>query len=552
MRNSASIRHLVLLVVVLLAAEHAASAQAQSSVRHSEVSGTVVSKVDGHLLDRARVVLRDVSNPQQFESQITGHDGKFAFHNVHAGKYSLAGAKRGFISAAYDQHDEFSTAIVTGAALPTENLVLKLAPAGLISGNVLDEAGDPVRHATVTLYRNDHEEGVDQIRQSQSAQTDDLGAYEIPSLMPGTYFLSANAAPWYAIHRTSENQRQEDESSSNFDRSLDAAYPITYYADVTDPESATPIPIRGGERLQVDIHLNPVPSLRLLFHLPKDPDGRKGVAFPQFEQPGFEDASPIPTNVGAYSPPDGLLEVTGIPAGHYNIQFLGQGTNLEMNGVDITRSGEEIDATGAEPMAKLKVSVQIPGAASLPPGLAIGLRGKRRMLAGSRPLDDKGETEIEQLPAGTYEVMVFGRQTGYSIAHLSAEGAELDGHKVTVASGASASLSLSLGMGSVGVQGTAKRAGKPFAGAMVVLVPQNPEGNRDLFRRDQSDLDGTFTLRNVIPGSYTLLAIQDGWDLDWSQPGVISAYLKHGRAIQVGNSPGKPLHVTEAIEVVSK
>jgi hypothetical protein len=550
MRNIDSIRHVVALALMLLAGQLAASAQAQSFVLHYKVSGTVVSKIDGRPLDRARIMLRDVRNPQQFEVQITGPDGKFFFTRVHAGKYSLAGAKRGFISAAYDQHDEFSTAIVTGAGLPTENLVLKLAPAGLISGKVLDEAGEPVRHATVNLYRNDHEEGVDQIRQSNSVQTDDLGAYEIPSLMPGTYFLSANAALWYAIHRTSENLRQESESSANFDRSLDAAYPITYYADVTDPESATPIPIRGGERLQVDIHLNPVPSLLLLFHLLKDPEGH-GTTFPRLEQPGFGGGNVI-SSTGSYMPSDGLLEVTGVPAGHYNIRLQGPGTSLEMNGVDITRNGEEIDATGAEPMAKLKLSVQVPGAASLPPGLTIGLRGKGRMLAGVRPLDEKGETEFEQLPSGTYEVMVFGQQARYSIAHLSAEGAELDGHKITVASGASGSLSLTLGMGSVGVQGTAKHAGKPFAGAMVVLVPQNPEGNRDLFRRDQSDLDGTFSLRNVIPGSYTLLAIQNGWDLDWSQPGVISAYLKHGRAIQVGNSPGKPLNVTEPIEVVSK
>jgi hypothetical protein len=38
---------------------------------------------------------------------------------------------------------------------------------------------------------------------------------------------------------------------------------------------------------------------------------------------------------------------------------------------------------------------------------------------------------------------------------------------------------------------------------------------RDLFRRDQSDLDGTFSLHGVIPGTYTVVAIDNGWDLDW-------------------------------------
>jgi hypothetical protein len=47
---------------------------------------------------------------------------------------------------------------------------------------------------------------------------------------------------------------------------------------------------------------------------------------------------------------------------------------------------------------------------------------------------------------------------------------------------------------------------------------------------------------------YTILAIENGWDLDWSQPNVIAAYAKRGRAIQVGNQTG-PIKVAEAIEV---
>ena len=158
---------------------------------------------------------------------------------------------------------------------------------------------------------------------------------------------------------------------------------------------------------------------------------------------------------------------------------------------------------------------------------------------------------MRQIPAGSYEVSVFGGSKPYSISHISAEGAEVSGHSVTVPAGASVTLSLSLVQGNVEIEGTVKRAGKSFAGAMVVLVPKNSEGNRDLFRRDQSDLDGTFSLHSVIPGSYTLLAIENGWDLDWSEPGVIAAYLKRGRTIEVGNRPSQRL-LTEAIEVQSE
>ena len=35
--------------------------------------------------------------------------------------------------------------------------------------------------------------------------------------------------------------------------------------------------------------------------------------------------------------------------------------------------------------------------------------------------------------------------------------------------------------------------GKPLAGAMILLVPEDAEMNLPKFRRDQSDSDGTFT-----------------------------------------------------------
>ncbi len=68
---------------------------------------------------------------------------------------------------------------------------------------------------------------------------------------------------------------------------------------------------------------------------------------------------------------------------------------------------------------------------------------------------------------------------------------------------------------------------------MVVLVPQDPANNRVLFRRDQSDSDGTFSLQNVVPGRYTVIALQNGWDLEWSNPAVLAPYVKDGQSILV-------------------
>jgi hypothetical protein len=497
------------------------------------------------------VILRDTSAQDKFESLVTAEDGRFSFQNVPAGKYSLGGTKRGFITAGYDQHDQYSTAVVTGAGVDTESLILRLAPEAVISGKVLDETGEPVRHASVTAYFDDHSSGVDQIRQARATQTDDQGTYEFPSVNPGTYFVSAHAKPWYAIHpnsNASKSGRDNDAGASdNFDRSLDVAYPLTYYPDVTDAESAMPIPIRGGERIQVDIHLNPVPSLRVLFHVRGD--NNNGFHIPRLEQPSFDGSTFLESDSAQFVSP-GLVEISGVPAGHYNVRI--DGSSVQMNGVDFSKDGEEIDTTSAEALGSVKVSAQVRGETTLPARLTVGLRSARRPLSHWKEFDAKRNAELEQVPAGRYEILVWGPPKQYSIAQMSAEGSTLSGRTLTVSAGSSATVSLTLVSGSSRIDGTARRARKPFAGAMIVLVPNNPEVNRDLFRRDQSDLDGTFSLQNVVPGSYAVLAIENGWDLDWSQPGVIGAYVKHGKAIEVGQQSGRVLKLAEAIEVQAK
>jgi hypothetical protein len=294
--------------------------------------------------------------------------------------------------------------------------------------------------------------------------------------------------------------------------------------------------------------LNPVPSLRLLFRVPDN--GTHGYNFPQLEQSAFDGSTFIQSRgLNVVSP--GVMEITGIPAGRYNLHLNTAAGTVLMNGVDLTRDGEEIDASKSEATSSVKFSVRIAGA-TLPEHLSVGLCSGNRIITASQAVDAKGEAELQQVAAGRYEVLIFGPGTPYSVAHMSSEGAQVAGRALSVTAGSSPSVSLTLAAGSAEIQGTVTRAGRGFAGAMVVLVPKDPELGRDLFRRDQSDLDGTFALRGVIPGSYTLLAIENGWDLDWSQPGVIAAYLKRGWKIEVGDQSARPLTIEQPIELQSK
>lgn len=548
MRFSANV--ICWLVAAVVLSPSIASGQSKSptaggkSSPGDRVAGIVVSKADGHPLSRARVVLAGVKNRRIRESVITTDDGKFEFNGVPAGKYSLGGAHRGFISAGYDQHDQYASAIVTGAGIETDNLVLKLAPDAVISGRVLDETGEAVRQATVTLYIDDHSSGVHQIHASRGGRTNDLGVYELPSLNPGTYFLSVTAEPWYAIHP----ERDSSQSQGMVDPAVDVAYPVTYYPDVTEADDAAPISIHGGERLQLDVHLSPVPALRLVIHVPAAKGN--GTGFPQLEQTAFGDSIPVQSH-GAVMKTPGTWEIGGIPAGRYNLRLTGGSMSAQINGIDLTSNAQEVDASAGEALCTLKVSLSNPHPMDSTSQFFVALVAKNRTFPGVFQPDLKGEADFDNIPAGRYQVMLGGDRS-YSIARLSAEGAEVSGHSIILAAGASASLVVTETLGSAEVQGIAQRAGRGFSGAMIVLVPQHPEGSHDLFRRDQSDLDGTFVFHNVVPGAYTVVAIENGWDLDWSQPDIIGAYARRGVPLQIGDQAGQNLTLPAPVEVQPK
>ena len=538
--------------IASLAAQDSGVAQTQTPTAMFRIAGVVVSSTGGNPLAHARVTIINDKNPERRQSMVTSEDGRFDF-KVGAGKYALQGNKRGYIAAAYEQHEQFSTAIVTGVGLDTENLALRLAPAAVLFGKILDELGEPVRHATVSLYREDRRIGIGRILKTSADSTDDQGAYEFSSLDAGTYFISVTAKPWYANHPHSSAQGSAEPETDNrpsaVDRSLDVAYPITYFGDSTEPDDATPIPIRGGDHLQADVHLNPVPALHLLFRVAEN--GERGINLPMLQRPSFDGVDTVQTD-GMQQVSPGVFEINGVAPGRYSVRTPGSGDGNEANEINLTNDGQELSVPGAEAGANIKATVQLAGEAKLPQHLGIALRNSKMRVVAWQEVDAKSELEFQDVAPGKYEVLAFAQPKEYSVVKISSTGSDVAGHILNVTAGSPLAISLSLVGGAVNVEGFAKRAGKAAPGAMVVLVPKDPESHRDLFRRDQSDQDGSFSLRSVVPGSYTVVAIENGWDLDWSRPGVIAHYAEHGKTVTVAGGTQGSMHVTDAVEVQSR
>ena len=512
-----------------------------------KIAGTIVNALDGAPLGKARVSIFDTSNRAKPIWMITSENGHFEFLRLKAGKFSLQGARRGFLSAAFDQHEQYSTAIVTGAAFDTENLVLRLTPLALLAGKIIDEFGDPVRHARVNLYRENHSGGTNRIVRAGGASTDDQGYYEFPSLAPGDYFVSVEAKPWYAVHPVVSSVDGTRNAAPGVAPSLDVAYQTTYYNGATDANGATLIPIKGGDHLEIDIHLSPVPALHLLFRVPDD---RQGFTWPVFQKRVF-DSEEFAQPDGAQFVAPGVYELTGVPAGKYIIRQREPKTGklTQSNEMELVSDGQELDNSSNEPAGSVKFSVKLPRGDQFPKQFSIALQDSRRRIVAVRPVDAAGEVVFEELPVGKYAVLISSPAKPYSVMRISSQGIESGGHELNVKPGASLDVTLFLLGGVVSVEGFAKRGEQAMAGVMVILVPKDPESHQEMFRRDQSDLDGSFALRGVIPGGYTIVAVEDAWGFEWLQPSVLSRYVQHGQNVTIGELMQGSVHLPEPIEV---
>lgn len=503
-----------------------------SRAQSGTIAGVVVSATSDAPLARAAVQLHRQSDGSLIATEWTGDDGRFRFEHLDNTKYELSGVRTGFLSTAYEQHGNFSSAVVVGPDQPTEALTLRMNPEATLRGTVTGAAGEPVEEATVTLFRQpDALLHFDKILRIDSRKTDDTGSYEFAHLEPGNYLIAVGATPWFAIHSA-----QEENNAAL--RSLDRVYPLTYYGDVTDEAQAAAIPLAIGEIAHADLHLAAVPSLHIQL-----PPGTFDDQHPAtLRQNSF--GTYFGENAAAQQEHDGFGAVA---PGRY---LLSAGNPARQTSVTLSASGA-ITLADAEPLVSLKGHLVLAGSPAPEHSLQLNFYPEPEN-SNRKPtwLIPGGNTfHIENLLAGRWRLeLTNGYGHAYTIDSIEAQGKRINGNRLTLAGGP-AEITLHAHLSEQRIEGFALKQGHGVAGAMVLLIPEDLAQLSRLARRDQSDSDGSFALHEVVPGRYTLVAIENGWDLDWRSPEAIVRYLPAGQRVTVEEASSQTLHRVAPVEL---
>lgn len=167
----------------------ALAAAAAQDLPKGVVGGVVVDGVTDQPVRRAGVVLTGEADGRRvvLAAVETEADGAFRFERLAAGVYSLVAQKAGYLDLPRSGR---MSQLPLADGQQRAGLVVRLTPQSVISGRVLDEDGEPLQGASVTLMRRSQGIWLD----GATGRADDRGAYRFPDLVAGEYSVVASYA----------------------------------------------------------------------------------------------------------------------------------------------------------------------------------------------------------------------------------------------------------------------------------------------------------------------------------------------------------------------
>lgn len=379
-------------------------------------------------------------------------------------------------------------------------------------------------------------------------------------------------------------------------------YQTEYFTGALSASQATAIPLEAGDdRAGVDFRLTPVRSLSVSGTV-IGPDGPAANVQIQLIPSDAQDlVSPIET-ASTSTDGSGRFEFTGVPAGQYKLvaqrtpRFAGGGgrdmsfTSAEGGRVMITREvvvgrlataaelpdqptlwAEVPVAVSQQSLAELTVPLQeglkvsgtvsFLGSAEQPTaearsGISISLEPADGRTAGLTSVargrvDETGTFTTIGVPAGKYVLRVSGAPQGWSLRSALFGGRDITESAVTLAADSATGVALTFTDRPSSVNGNVRDAlGNADATASVVLFPVDPARWVDTGsqpRRLQSvrvGQDGSFTVPEVPPGEYHVIALSDSAPRSWQAPTYLQELARSAQQIRVGDGETRTVSLT--------
>ncbi len=469
---------------------------------------------------------------------LTDNDGHFEF-NLPAGQAFLNLQRPG-----YGNQGQASThAIQVGADMPA--LTFSFVPQALITGQVTLSTADSADGIRVTAYRKRILNGRAQWAMQGTARTNSEGTFRLAGLPPGTYLLYTQPA-------------RESNEPSQPGKTVEG-YAAAYYPGVADASAAGLLTLNAGQHAVADFMLTRQAFYSVTAVITnreggegtylqvRDRSGRK-MGFPTRWNPQQGTAQTYVPN-GSYilearrgrAALYGRVEFTvaGAPIGGLNLPL------LPMHGIPVTvrkdftatantgSDGRLFQYAGGANAMSAGLNATLVPAEEFADQMAGG--GRMRPVPGA---SDGNSFEIENVAPGRYWIETTPFQ-GY-VSSITGGGVDLAREPLSVDAGStSAPIEITLrndtGTISGQLNGQAGTTGSAAIGevrqAYIYAVPLYASSAP--IAQAGAGSSGQFTISNLPPGSYRVLAFDAQQEIDFHTPEGLAKYAGKGQTVTV-------------------
>src|SRR5579872_603152 len=302
--------------------------QTSTAPATSSISGRVLSADSGRPVKRAQVMIAGTGRGGR--GTITDEQGNYSIASLPAGGYTITASKNGFVDAVYGQRRPLQpgTPLQLNDNQQATNIDLRLTRGGVITGHVLDEDGDPLVRAVVSVQRYQYLQGNRQLTPAGADQTDDRGVYRVFGLPAGDYYVSVNVSGLGQIIGRGLQQLamgaafgpgggRGGRGFGALDDVEPAGYAPTYYPGVVSASEAGKVTVGPGQEVGgIDFQIQLVPFATVA-GVVGGADNNSGIT-----------VTLAPQDTGARGPlggavmngrtaQDGSFSIPNVPPGHY-------------------------------------------------------------------------------------------------------------------------------------------------------------------------------------------------------------------------------------------
>ena len=550
------------------------------------ITGRVLASDNGRPVKRARVFITAAELPGG-RGVLTDDEGRFQLVELPAGRYTLTVSKSGFVSLAYGQRRplQAGTPLQLADGQEIKGIEFSLPRGSVIAGHVFDEDGDPTPGMVVRVLRYQSQQGDRRLVSAGTSQTDDRGQYRVWGLMPGDYYIEAQArinvpglpavggrgGPGPAGRGAPQGGgglagQIAGAVSAIAGANIAAlfgpgeegqkAYAPTYYPGVTALNEARPVTVGlSQESENLDFSLRLVQVVRVSGRV-ANADGTattNGNVNLTSETAGGGRGNQLGVNFGGRVGGDGSFAISNVPPGRYTLRARGENAGQPQFASQPLTVGGDFDLDNVSVIlaggASISGTLLFPTAQSQLPDLT-QLRITAPSLEptlGNQPqarVDRDGNFTLDAVAGGAHLIRATGPLRGWSLKAVVLDGRDITDTPIDVRSGQRvANVSITFTDKVNEINGTITNdQGVPVTEYTVLAFSTDPsywQAQSRHIATARPDQTGTFRMRGLPSGNYYLVTVDPAQQGEWFDPTYLDAHRIGATRISLGEGDAK-------------